>query len=109
MVCNDVAVNNGTGECIEVDVRIKEVNNMGQELAEYPSGSNPAKKYHIILGNDGVTYCDCMGWRMNKHCKHLNDYMSKPGRKGVKTAKKEPEPKLDQTIDRIVEEIKAGG
>jgi hypothetical protein len=82
---------------------------VGNVLATYPSGSNPAKEYNIIQGKDGVTYCDCMGWKMNKHCKHLKDYLSKPGRQGVKTAKKDPEPRLSTTIDRIVEEIRSGG
>jgi hypothetical protein len=55
----------------------KKGDNMGMEvLAEYPSSSNPSKTYHIIHGKDGVTYCDCMAWKMsNPHrCKHLDIY-----------------------------------
>jgi hypothetical protein len=85
-----------------------EVRIMGTVLAEYPSGSNPARKYNIIQGKDGVVYCDCMGWKMNKHCKHLKDFESTAGQAPIKKAKKDPEPKLNTTIDRIVEEIRSG-
>ena len=81
---------------------------MGETLMTYPSKSNPAKEYHIIRGKDDVTYCDCMGWKMNKHCRHLDAYLALPGRKGVKTAAKDPEPELNQTIESIVAEIRRG-
>jgi hypothetical protein len=81
---------------------------MGQTLATYPSGSNPAKEYSVILGNDGVTYCDCMGWKMNKHCKHLKAYEAGTSAP-VKKAKKDPKAELNKTIDDIVNDIKAGG
>lgn len=107
---------NGFDESVDVEIYKKEVKNMGKELAEYPSSSNPAKTYHIILGADGVTYCDCMGWKMNKHCKHLDDYLGKASGKVIGAhkikptlAKKDPEVSLNKTIDKIVEEIKQGG
>jgi hypothetical protein len=109
-----IEIHNGSEDTLEFDIRLHKGGNMGQELATYPSGSNPAKQYHIILGNDGVTYCDCMGWKMNKHCKHLDDYCNKQGNfpnakvSKAKLAKKDPEPKLNTTIDRIVEEIRSG-
>jgi hypothetical protein len=47
----------------------------GSVLATYPSSSS-STVHEVRLGNDGVTYCTCMGWRMNKHCKHLDAYQS---------------------------------
>lgn len=91
---------------VEVLVYVaREKRNMGNVLATYPSGSNPAKQYNIIQGNDGVVYCDCMGWKMNKHCKHLRDFESGHN---VPVPKK-ADVTLDKTIDQIVSEIKAGG
>lgn len=29
------------------------------------------RRYEIIHGKDGITYCTCMGWKMKKTCKHL--------------------------------------
>lgn len=52
---------------------------MGQVLETNPSSSNPAKTYSIVLGADGVTYCDCPGWKMRKICKHLKAYCAKNG------------------------------
>jgi len=43
-------------------------------LKEYPSSSNPGKVYHVILGDDNVMYCDCMGWKMHRDCRHLRSY-----------------------------------
>lgn len=50
---------------------------MSKILAEYSSSRNPATKYQIVRGGDGVTYCTCPGWRFNpenRECKHLRDY-----------------------------------
>lgn len=52
---------------------------MGNVLATYPSSSNPDKTYDIIEGADGVTYCNCQGWKMRKTCKHLQDYQAGGG------------------------------
>lgn len=84
---------------------------MGEVLATYPSGSNPAKKYNVILGNDGVTYCDCMGWKMNKRCKHLTAFNEGVGKKldNQVFAKKDPKAEIDDAVARIVAEIKGGG
>ncbi|MHA2046465.1 MAG: hypothetical protein ACW99G_16890 [Candidatus Thorarchaeota archaeon] len=83
---------------------------MGEVLATYPSGSNPAKEYSVILGNDGVVYCDCMGWKMNKHCKHLKAYEADNNAciTPMKKAKKEKAPTLNKTIDDIVNSIRSG-
>ena len=44
-------------------------------LAEFKSISNPLKKsYEVRLGNDGVTYCTCWGWKKNRTCTHLDAY-----------------------------------
>jgi hypothetical protein len=59
---------------------------MGKVLKEYQSASNPGKQYHIIRGEDGVTYCDCPAWRFNsfnssdRTCKHLKDYLAGPNK-----------------------------
>ena len=46
---------------------------MGKVLKEYPSKSS-ARIYHIVEGANGDTYCDCWQWRINRTCKHLEDY-----------------------------------
>lgn len=50
---------------------------MGQILAEYPSQSKPGKSYDIVRGKDGVVYCNCWAWKINKTCKHLDQFFSK--------------------------------
>ena len=47
---------------------------MGTTLATNSSKSNPNKTYDIIEGADGVIYCECMGWKMHRDCRHLKDY-----------------------------------
>jgi hypothetical protein len=49
-----------------------------------------------------------MGWKMNKHCKHLKAYEAGTSAP-VKKAKKDPKAELNKTIDDIVNDIKAGG
>lgn len=44
---------------------------MPRVLREYPSATNPNKKYQVLMGSDEVTYCSCPGWKMSKKCKHL--------------------------------------
>lgn len=63
---------------------------VGQVLATYPSSSNPSKSYSIIAGADGVTYCDCTGWKMRKTCKHLQHYIANGGK--VKVGVSMPSP-----------------
>lgn len=63
-----------------------------QVLATYPSKSNPgADPYQVRRGGDGVLYCTCRGWVMNKNnrarlhtepakCTHTKDYVAdRPG------------------------------
>ena len=52
---------------------------MGETLATNKSSSNPNITYRIIKGGDGVIYCDCPGWKMNKNCKHLKAYHASAG------------------------------
>ena len=47
---------------------------MGVTLATNCSKSNPSKTYDIIEGADGVIYCECMGWKMHRDCRHLREY-----------------------------------
>ncbi len=49
---------------------------MGMTLATNVSKSNPSKSYDIIEGGDGVIYCECMGWKMHRDCRHLREYHS---------------------------------
>lgn len=41
------------------------------------SNSNPNIQYEIRMGKDGVVYCTCRGWQMNKWCKHLDQWQQK--------------------------------
>lgn len=47
-------------------------------LAVMQSASNPARKYEIRQGADGVIYCCCLGWQFSrehpKSCRHLRLY-----------------------------------
>lgn len=43
-------------------------------LGQIRSSSNPNKFYDIKLGGDGVVYCMCQAWKMNKWCKHLDEW-----------------------------------
>ena len=33
--------------------------------------------YNIVRGKDGVVYCTCWAWKMNKTCKHLDEFFSR--------------------------------
>jgi hypothetical protein len=49
---------------------------MGTVLTEY-EGSKAGTSHKIIRGADGVVYCDCWAWKVNKKCKHLDRFFSK--------------------------------
>ena len=44
-------------------------------LATYPSSSGNSV-HQVRLGDDGVVYCTCPGWRLHnkRRCKHLTHY-----------------------------------
>lgn len=46
-------------------------------LGSIQSDSNPVKFYEIRLGGDGVVYCSCTAWKINKYCKHLDRWHNK--------------------------------
>ncbi len=70
----------------------------GEVLATNPSKSNPNKLYEIIRGNDGVTYCSCWPWRMNRTCSHLESFLS--GQKSYSVRKvKNTNGKIDTYLD----------
>jgi hypothetical protein len=52
----------------------KKANRERKVLAEVQSRSNPDKVYAILLGDDNVIYCECVGWKMRKTCAHLTAY-----------------------------------
>ena len=83
---------------------------MGKVLATNYSKSNPNKSYDIIEGADGVIYCECMGWKMHRDCRHLKEFnvsglgLPKP------PMKKSPVPattrdSLQETIEQAVATI----
>ena len=49
---------------------------MGVPVAEYKSKSKPGRTYVVQRGADGVIYCDCWQWKINKTCKHTKDYLA---------------------------------
>ena len=57
---------------------------MSVALAEYAPSKNGGSNYSIILGGDGVTYCNCPGWKNRKNCKHLLDWTLNKGNAAVK-------------------------
>ena len=55
-------------------------------LKEYDSKSCPGKKYHVILADSGLMYCDCPKWKFQKgvhpfqrECDHTLDYKREHG------------------------------
>lgn len=67
---------------------------MSTVLARYRSSSGP-KSYEVILGGDGVMYCNCPGWVNRKTCKHLLDY--KTGGQGAERVEIQPQKVEDIT------------
>lgn len=48
---------------------------MSKILATYPSKSS-LRTYDIIRGSDGVTYCQCWQWKLNRTCSHLKSFLN---------------------------------
>lgn len=53
-------------------------------LGTIPSKSSN-RSYEIRLGGDGRTYCTCTAWKMNKYCKHLEEWNALAARATVTT------------------------
>jgi hypothetical protein len=53
--------------------------------------------HKIILGEDGVVYCDCPAWKFSvrKHCKHFDQFFASVGI-AVKT---KPEPVPQEPVE----------
>jgi len=62
---------------------------MGDTITEYESDSKPGQWHKIVRGKDGVVYCDCWAWRMNKRCKHLDRFFNDVGSKQSKSVVKQ--------------------
>jgi hypothetical protein len=77
------------------------INKETKVLAEYPSASNPGKKYEVRCGRDGVIYCTCWQWIKNKDCKHLQMYLADMKQQGVKVTKKD----LDWVVEREIQSL----
>jgi hypothetical protein len=93
---------------------------MSKDIArcwEFPSGSNPNKKYEALQYTDGSTSCNCMGWTRRvaadgtRSCKHTrmidmgsadsacissHDYTQQAPRRAVET----PAPKAELAAPR---------
>jgi len=82
---------------------------MGTVLKAYPSRSKPGKEYRIIRGNDGVTYCECWQWKLNRTCKHLEDYLQNQTQFKATYKKVDNKPtlflELSQAIENAVKEL----
>jgi hypothetical protein len=72
---------------------------MGKVLQEYKSESNPSKTYQVIRGYDGVTYCTCWPWKINRTCRHLTDYLRSPSAKQYTVRKVTTAGKVDTYLD----------
>ncbi len=79
---------------------------MGLTLATNRSKSNPNKSYDIIEGADGVIYCECMGWKMHRDCRHLRDYHSGAITNATKVVPPKPARPVTTTADmtKLVDE-----
>jgi hypothetical protein len=71
---------------------------MSTVLAEYAPSKGGGSNYRIILGNDGVTYCDCPGWRNRKNCKHLLDYTLQGAMSAVSKMSHEETASIRETV-----------
>ena len=43
-------------------------------LKQYPSKSTPGHYHKVMVGDDGIIYCTCWGWKKTRWCKHLEDW-----------------------------------
>ena len=72
---------------------------MGERLARIQSKSKREIYYDIIKGKDGVTYCTCWQWKLNRTCKHLDEYFKGMG---PKTRTLLTTPNMDQRESKIM-------
>jgi hypothetical protein len=47
---------------------------MAAELLGTVKSSRGDKHYEIRAGEDGQGYCECIGWRTHKKCRHLKAF-----------------------------------
>ena len=86
---------------------------MGDVLAEYESSSG-RKTYQILLGRDGVTYCNCPAWRFSKDrprtCKHLDKYFAgKVQEHRPQAVEEDPvydDGSVEQSVEQAIRELK---
>jgi len=78
---------------------------MGHILKTVTSSSNPGKHYEITMGNDGVTYCTCMAWKMRKTCKHLDAYLYGNVKPHPHSKPTEKRSSLEQIIQQEVDHL----
>jgi hypothetical protein len=55
-------------------------------LAEFPIKSRPGAVYQVLMGEDGVVYCDCPSWKFQpevppekRTCKHIRLWRAEGG------------------------------
>lgn len=62
------------------------------------------RQYTVSIGGDSVTYCDCWQWKINKTCKHTQDYLANQT-KGQAVPPHPVPPKARPDVDPIQEAI----
>lgn len=84
---------------------------MGIQIGEIEGSKGTMHK--ITQGRDGVVYCDCWAWKVNKKCKHLDQFFSRTERKTYRDT--QPTTKVttiqsttnyESTVHSIIERIK---
>lgn len=73
-------------------------------LGTIPSKSSN-RSYEIRLGADGRTYCTCTAWKMNKYCKHLEEWNALAARATVTTTVAPHVPEIPISIDQAYKKL----